>query len=387
MQAYENKYTIRPDETLVALAFCARQDQNEELRRLAYSTAVTLFKNQHDFLLFIRYCVEISLGLRGTNRKGFGNGLRKVITKWYAQYTPLELANIFGEHRGLHGWSHRDLWTLSHIKPETAAQISPDAGTATPLLETDREIVSKFIFKDGQSYLQYLESAAPVEGTLQAGALRMRELQIFKTNENIASAIEQIRQNSFKLNQIPAHLLHNADIWDALLPSLSFRELLENLFTLKDLGYLNEDVPFAKKYVEALSNLKNCSRLDPQICPIYVYLLKQLYDANVRYLNRLKLEKYQRKVTKRKLLPNKSISRQLSLILEHTISTAKPVPAKFFVTIDLRQGNVKSKCTLPVDALISQFNYFQFSLVPQNMLKAISMSLVWMRPFCWHSPF
>lgn len=377
----------------MALAFCARQDQNEELRRLAYSTAITLFKNQNDFLLFIRYCVDISLGLRGTNRKGFGNGLRKVITKWYAQYTPLQLANIFGEHRSLHGWTHRDLWKLAHIKPDTALQISPDAGTSTPITETDREIVSKFIFKDGQSYMQYLESASPLGGTLQEGALRMRELQIYKTNEHIENAIEQIRENGFKLNQSPAHLLHNVDIWDALLPSLTYRDLLENIFTLKDLGYLNEDVPFAKKYLDALSNLNNCTKMDPQICPIYVYLLKQLYDGNVRYLHRLKTEKYQRKVTKRKLLPNKTISRQLSLILEHTISTAKPVPAKYFVTIDLRKGNVKSKFMLyffnmstsldDINLIITTNSNFSF----QNMLKTISISIVWMPPFFWHFQF
>lgn len=346
-QAYENKHTVRVDETLVALAYCARQEQIEDLRRLAYATALTLLKNQQDFFLFVKYCTDISIKMRGGQRKGWASGLRKCVSRWYAQFTPLQLANMFGEHRGQHTWTHRDFWVLAHIKCDaTSAPIDAEAGasTATTPADADRTIVSKFIFTDGQEYLTYLDAATTANGgVLPEGAQRMRELQVFKTNENIDNAIAQIRQHGFKLQQTPVHLLHNAGIWDALLPSLSYRELLDNLFTMKDTGILNEANPFLRKYLAALDNLKNCTETKPQICPIRVYLLKQLYNKNVRYLPTHKAEKYEKKMAKRHINPIVSISRELCMVLDHTLNTAKPVPAKFFITIDLRKSNEKSK--------------------------------------------
>lgn len=328
----------------MALAYCARQTQNEELRRLAYSTAVTMLKSQHDFMLFIRYCVDLSVKMNGENRKGWGKGLRKMIVRWYAKFTPVELANLFGEHRGLFKWSHRDLWVLCHIRNDTPAPPAEGAEGASAEVTataTDKEIVAKFIFKDGQEFLRYLETAVPVEGTLQPGALRMRELQLFKTNESPADAAAKIQQHGFSLEQTPPHLLHHAEVWEALLPSLSYRDLLSNLYTLKDMGFLSADHPFSRKIIGALANLDKCGKAVPAICPIYLFILKTFYKKNVRYLDSTKAEKYEKKMKKRKVEPNPLVTKQLNITFEHTLLTAKSSPANFMIVMDLRQSNVK----------------------------------------------
>lgn len=341
---------------------------NEELRRLAYSTAETMLKSQHDFMLFVKYCVDISVEMNGENRKGWGKGLRKMIARWYAKFTPVELANLFGEHRGLFKWSHRDLWILCHIKydtppppaegasaqtataevdpaegPSAAATSAEGASVEVPATATDREIVAKFIYKDGQEYLRYLETVVPVEGTLQPGALRMRELQLFKTNESPADAVAKIQQHGFSLEQTPPHLLHHAAVWEALLPSLSYRELLLKLYTLKDLGFLNAEHPFSNKIASALVNMEHCDRAVPAICPIYLFILKTFYEKNVRYLDSTKAEKYEKKMTKRKVKPNPLIIKQLNIVFEHTLLTAKSSPANFMIVMDLRQSNLRRK--------------------------------------------
>lgn len=108
-QAYENKHTIRVDETLVALAFCARQDQSEKLRCLSNATALTLLSNQYDFFLYVKYCTDVTKTLHGAARKGWGRGMRQFVRKWYERWSPTQLADMYGEHRGLYRWTHRDV--------------------------------------------------------------------------------------------------------------------------------------------------------------------------------------------------------------------------------------------------------------------------------------
>lgn len=351
-QAYEAKNFVRPDEALVALAYCVRQAENEKLRVQAYSVAAQIIKDQADFLLFVKYCADINAKLHGNNRKGFGSGLRKMVGKWYGQYTPLELANIFGEHRGQHKWTHRDLWSLAHLKRTNVVDgTEAAADSAATAVDSDRDMVVKFIFKDGQEYLKYLHQSLPSHGSLPEGAARLKALQMFKTNENVTTAIEQIRTHGFTLKYVPSHLLHHVSVWDALLPSMSYTELLDNLFTLKDLGHLKDGQPFVTQYLNALARLEDCSRSEPKVCPVSVFTLKTLYEKDLRYLAPEKSSRYERKMEKRGLKSDKRIAQRLNIILDHAMIVAKPTPAKFFLTIDLNKNTKKSKLTLKTTRL------------------------------------
>lgn len=317
---------------MIALAYCIRQSQNPKLRALAYSEAGQFIKDQKDFLLFVKYAVDITRILHGNNRKGFGNGLRKMVTRWYAQYSPLQLAEIFGENRGQYNWTHRDVWKLAHVKCEETA-------------DRDRVMVVKFVFVNGQDYLKYLKQFVSNGGRLQAGAVRMKALQMFKTNESLPSAIVQIHKYGFKLKNSPPHLLHYTGIWDAFLPSLSYSELIDNLFTLKDLGHLKDGHPFYAEYLTALGKLENCTTSEPKINPIKVFILKRLYEKNVRYLTMAKSNQYEKKVEKRNLIPDTKVIKQLGLILNHSLLVNKPVSAKFFITIDLNTNSRRRELT------------------------------------------
>lgn len=98
---------VRVDEIFIALAFCARQVHSEPLRTLANSEAITMITNQNDFLLFVHYYMKWSEILRGAGHKHFGHGMCRVVEKWYERHTPIDLANMFGEHRGLHHLTHQ----------------------------------------------------------------------------------------------------------------------------------------------------------------------------------------------------------------------------------------------------------------------------------------
>lgn len=203
--------------------------------------------------------------------------------------------------------------------------------------EDDREQVFQFIFFNGsQEYLKYLED----KPELGAGAQRLKHLQILKTNEDIESAVESIRRHKFTLEQMPAHLLEKQEIWEALLPTLTSRSLLNHFHTLKDLGFLNEDTPFTRSFLDVFGQPGKFK--SEKVCPIYLYIQKKLYSLNMRYLGTKKAEYYEKKVIKRKVRTNPLIESRLDAMFNQALFSATPAPAKFFIVMDLRRNNAKS---------------------------------------------
>lgn len=392
---------VSVDECLIALAFCAKQGHSEELRTLANSAAITMITNQADFLLFVHYYMKVSEVLRA-GHKSFGHGMCRVVEKWYEKYSPIELANMFGEHRGLHGLTHQSVIKRAHMRtkkrnntedgaataaatvepmetnanatasvasaptPSTSSASSVNVGASTSTdngnnvtttsnaqpaaatssssspsqlsAEDDREQVFQFVFCNGsQEYLKYLNEKAE----LGVAAERLKALQILKTNENIENAAKSIQRHKFTIDQMPAHLLEQQKIWDVLLPTLSTRSLLHHFHTMKDHGFLNDDAPFAQKFLEVFGRTETFKT--ETICPINVFIQRALYMENMRYVNHKKAEYYKKKMQKRNVTTNPLIVKRLDEMFEQTLQNAKPIPAKFLIVMDLRRGNAKSK--------------------------------------------
>lgn len=305
--------------------------------------------------------------------------MRRVIGTWYAKHSAVDLANIFGEHRGLHKWTHRNVIRKGHYRtkkkelpapannaaegvagdeatpavPNGSSSSANGSGTdneppevvepeaAAPEGDTqgdDYESVYHFVFcKNSLMYLDYLENKV-----LGPGAKRLKELQILKTNENVKTAIESMRKHQFDIKQVPTHLLERSDVWEVLLPFMSFQNLLEYFHTIRDFGFLNPDAPLAAAVMTTFSESKV---MEPdEVCPIRAFLIKSFYERNVRYLSPTKAAFYEKKITKRKIAHNAQISTHLNGILERSFTLAKPSPAKFFITMDLRAGNKISMC-------------------------------------------
>lgn len=226
--------------------------------------------------------------------------------------------------------------STSNAQPAVANTISSSPSEFS--VDDDREQLYQFVFCNGSlEYLKYLEGK-PVLG---AGAERLKELQILKTNENVDSAVKAIQSHKFTIAQMPAHLLEQQKIWDVLLPTLTTRLLLRHFHTMKDLGFLNGDSAFTQKFLNIFGKLDTLK--SENICPIDVYILKVLYAQNMRYLCVKKAEFYKKKMQKRKVTMNPLIVNRLDEIFDQSLRNAKPMPAKFFIVMDLRSGNAKSR--------------------------------------------
>lgn len=380
---------VRVDEVLVALAFCAKQVQSEPLRALANSEAIAMITNQDNFLLFVHYYIKLTDVLRGgAGHKHFAHGMSRVVEQWYGKHSPVDLANMFGEHRGMHRLRHQSVIKKAHMRTKkqnaaaaagaevnasngaaatgvqqananatggvnngasTSATVSPSnvqsTTTAAAAVESsalsiddDREQVLTFVFcNSSQEYLQYLEEIPE----LGAGAQRLQALQKLKTNENVDGAVEQIKRHQFTFDQMPAHLLEQEKVWDALLPKFTTPLLLHHFHTMKDRGFLNDESAFSRKFLNIFGKPEPNSK---NLCPIHVYIQKVLYMQNMRYASAKKSEYYKKKMDKRKVTTNPLIMKRLDEIFEQSLKNAPAAPARFFITLDLRRGNAKSKC-------------------------------------------
>lgn len=107
---------------LMALAYCIRRVRNEKLSEAVYKALPQLLVTDKDLFQFIEYATMLNVHDADTTTadaprpKGFGRGIRKALTQWYLQRSPMELVNMVGRNRGLHRWSHKDLICMAHVK-------------------------------------------------------------------------------------------------------------------------------------------------------------------------------------------------------------------------------------------------------------------------------
>lgn len=259
----------RNDEAIIALAFCVRRvsgDAGVKLRGEVYNAINDIILTDNDLFLFVNWSNKLA-----APHKGFGRGMRKAIAKWYEAKTSLELANFFGKNRNLYGWGHIDLIKLCHLKFQA---------------DEDRTQVIQSLFKKGWDVLKENEQRIN-NGSLPEGMARLCHIIKFKVNESIPQALQMIGQHSFSVAYLPSHLYENAEVWEMIVPKMSYTELLKILPTLYSLNLLKEDTTLSKKICTAIGNQNIIAASKTH--PIELLVLKKNYEKNIRYSEPVKV--------------------------------------------------------------------------------------------------
>jgi 60 kDa SS-A/Ro ribonucleoprotein len=165
------------------------------------------------------------------NFRGWGRGLRSAIAEWYLSKPVSEVAYQFMTHQNSSGWSHRDLLRLSHPKAATTAH--------------------KALFQwaaDGK--LGHLATHEIRTGEL-------RQVQAFELAKKAASEGEVVYLiEDYRLTHelIPSEWKHSARVWEALLDSMPYMELVRHLGELTAVGLLGQQNPATALAVARLSD-------------------------------------------------------------------------------------------------------------------------------------
>jgi 60 kDa SS-A/Ro ribonucleoprotein len=174
--------------------------------------------------------------------RGWGRGLRSAVAEWYLSKPAFELAYqmLSSQHRN--GWSHRDLLRLSH----------PKAATPT------HNALFQWAVDGG---LGHLASAEILSGDLR----QIRAFELAKKSASEDEIVNLIEENRLTDAMIPSKWTNSARVWEALLPSLPYVELVRRLGKLTAVGLVQSQSPATALVVARLIDRKRIanSRIHP----------------------------------------------------------------------------------------------------------------------------
>jgi 60 kDa SS-A/Ro ribonucleoprotein len=147
-----------------------------------------------------------------SNLRGWGRSLRSAIAQWYVSKPAAELARQLLES-GDQAWSHRDLLRLSHPRPATPAH----------------NALFQWVV-DGKR--GHLATADMLDGQLRP-IYAFELAKSARTEDQIVRLVEDYRLG---VEQVPPRWKSSSRVWETLLGSMSYLELVRNLGQLTAVG-------------------------------------------------------------------------------------------------------------------------------------------------------
>ncbi|XP_055641395.1 uncharacterized protein LOC129778495 [Toxorhynchites rutilus septentrionalis] len=140
---------VSNDESLFALAYMARVFSAGDEKHMVYEQIPTLIATSRDLFIFVifyralyRTDTEDDSLVKG---KGFGDGMKKALWKWYDKYSAKELAELLAVDSSWQKWRHKDILRMVHINLKDASK---------------RAVIDEYIGK-GRKYQKRRKIVAP----------------------------------------------------------------------------------------------------------------------------------------------------------------------------------------------------------------------------------
>lgn len=317
VKAFSDGYSAHPQSLVYALALCARQQTSEKLRIAAYSAVKTVCKAPEDFFLFIKFAYDLS-----QPNSGWGRGWRHVVTDWYLKKEPMELSACVTKFRGQYGWTHRDVVRLSHPKSANVAIAAVLKYVVRGLKDAKKEFGDK---PEAQQVLTYLQT-----------------IEDFKHCDDEHIAARLIEMHSLSLEHVPAHFLKSKQVWNALIPHLPLRLLLQNLKRLGRLWFIKGNQPIVAKILDALNNQSAIG--ESNLHPAHVFVTLRNYESlgkPTAYAHRTSQPDTKTKTTPQ---PHPRVVEALNQLLASSFTLLVPTGMRYLVAIDVRSQMVHGKC-------------------------------------------
>lgn len=264
-----------------------------------------LIRTDDDLFLFCKYATLIA---KEQNHKGFSRTVRKAITSWYEIQTPEAIRTMWLAHRGLHGYTHKGLIKLCHISDDTIGS----AEVTTPFFKTCSELIKEAETKvDGtvqptSSTANGVATDANANETSKGNDKKMLPQQKslekptsestptsvvvaiakLRTTKKKHEAIKIIRKFKLPYTQVPGHLLRHPVIMEAVLPSMSYLQILK--YWRKMSRFNHFDNPKILKICQKMLENKELAKKS-NVHPIH--LLMSMHDIGIKDLCKMPTKK------------------------------------------------------------------------------------------------
>ncbi len=185
---------------LFALAV-ATAHGSEDTRKLAFESVPDAARTASQLMQFVQYADAL---------RGWGRGLRNVVANWYLEKIPEQVAYQAVKYRQRYGWTHRDLLRKSHAD---TPDINPDL----------REVFQWVTHGDLPGDRDALGIIHAYEQAKTADAKTLAAL---------------IRENRMSWEMVPAEMLQEKEVWQALYEDMPLVATVRNLATLTRVGVI-----------------------------------------------------------------------------------------------------------------------------------------------------
>ncbi|EFO20755.2 hypothetical protein LOAG_07736 [Loa loa] len=303
------------------------------LQQLALRAVPKVCRISTHLFMFLKYCKLISgeTGMK-VNSKGWGRALRDTISNWYLSQDPERLVMQVTKYCSLEGYTHRDVFRLSHIHPEwtmprdhqywkyhkeydaifkyiakdsmnmrkgeemlaksKVKQCKSDdkivtvrSEQRTNEMEEETKIVGKRrLIKVDEAALVENEKMTSKEASIGETLEVLQFLKDFErlqelTLDDADEAVQLINKHDFVYEHIPNDLLSSKKIWEALLIRMPLTVMMKNLgaMTAGDLlGSKKQHRVYNQMVVDKLMDEKELK--EAEIHPISILLTYATYS-------------------------------------------------------------------------------------------------------------
>lgn len=321
----------RRDECLFTLAYLIRTYKKPEEKHRVYRVLPNLIAEGKELFQFVQF-YQI---LAEPKETGFGNGMRKALTKWYDRHTADELAKLLVTDRGAYGWTHRDILRQAHV------QLADTAKTQVLLIVKGPGTLEKFRKTEYTGkYVDAVYGALEVESE----ALTMfNQMKKFKALDTADKACNGITEQQYPFELVPVPLLRSAAVWESLFPRLPYRDILRAAVLLQDFRLLKEnDSPLSVAYGNVLNRMTSVR--ESRLHPIVIYRLMRLFEERQRYHNAVKEAIHtSNNLTLKNSKANPTVLKQFYAVLNESMLNYERTGLRFLVTLDLRSKQSKKR--------------------------------------------
>ena len=110
----ERSIAAKQEPILFALAMCSKlPDENHvNVRNAANHAVCQICRIPTHLFQYVSYCEHLA------RKTGWCRAQRAAVQRWYNERCPRELACYVTKYRSRSGWSHKDIITLAHVKPQ-----------------------------------------------------------------------------------------------------------------------------------------------------------------------------------------------------------------------------------------------------------------------------
>ncbi|CAJ0951042.1 unnamed protein product, partial [Mesorhabditis belari] len=258
----------RQDPLMFTLALCARYrvcDVNEKkvdqraltatykaylnaMHRAALSIVNDVCRIPTHLFQFVEYCELVSQQTAGNKERkstGWGRAMRDTIARWYTAKKPDQLAMAVTKYQQREGWSHRDLFRLSHpkvaVKTDDPSLLELEQiyhFIAKGALQTRKRRLS--VDEQVESKKKYTEDQLDQEDNSSALDL-IETFKSLKGNTEEYLVVDAIRAHGLVREHIPSEHLNSIAVWEALLDKMPMTALIRNLGKMQAINLIKGD--------------------------------------------------------------------------------------------------------------------------------------------------